>query len=189
MNSLPGTKASQSPQMPDDRSNRWSDEIEVAYRNQGRELWAIFYAQCSDPERAMDAVQESFTRLQDYSGDEPIRDMRKWLLRVGTNWLRDCARRKVNSVKQSEHLDAVASGQETPESILKRRELSATVREALKAIRPDDRTVLILRYALDWSSQRMSDVLGTSPQAIDMRLSRARKRMAEQLEEMGITRE
>ncbi|MDA1016478.1 MAG: sigma-70 family RNA polymerase sigma factor [Planctomycetota bacterium] len=178
--------------MPNDRSNLSSDEIEVAYRTQARELWAIFYAQCSDPERAMDAVQESFTRLQDYSsaaGSEPIRDMRKWLLRVGTNWLRDCARRKVNSVKQSEHLDSMAAGQETPESILKRRELNATVREALKSIRPDDRTVLILRYALNWSSQRMGDVLGTSPQAIDMRLSRARKRLAEQLEEMWITHE
>lgn len=175
--------------MQDDQSIPWSEQIEDAFQTQSRELWAIFYAQCSDPERAMDAVQESFTRLQNYSG-EPIREIRKWLLRVGTNWLRDCARRKVNSVKQSDHLDAVVGSREMgPDAKLVQQELRGEIREALRSLRSDDRIVLILRYSLNWSSQQIGQALDVSPQAVDMRLSRARKRLAEVFEEMGITNE
>ncbi|MFM7922979.1 MAG: RNA polymerase sigma factor, partial [Planctomycetaceae bacterium] len=65
-----------------------SEEIACFYRENSRELWAIFYSMCSDPERAHDAVQEAFVRLYDHQG-EPVRDLRAWLLRVGQNWLRD----------------------------------------------------------------------------------------------------
>lgn len=175
--------------MLDDQSTPWSEQIEATYKTQARELWAIFYAQCSDPERAMDAVQESFTRLQNYHG-EPIREMRKWLLRVGTNWLRDCARRKVNSVRQSDHLEAVVgSPDDSAHSNLVKQELHGEIREALRILRLEDRTVLILRYALNWSSLQMGRALEVTPQAIDMRLSRARKRLAEVFEQMGISHE
>ena len=38
----------------------WSAKVEVVYRELGREVWALLYAQCSDPEKAHDALQESF---------------------------------------------------------------------------------------------------------------------------------
>ena len=42
--------------------------IEKFYREHSRELWGLFYGMCSDPERAYDAVQESFLRFHDYRG-------------------------------------------------------------------------------------------------------------------------
>lgn len=37
--------------------------VDQFYREHSRELWALFYGMCSDPERAYDAVQESFLRF------------------------------------------------------------------------------------------------------------------------------
>lgn len=170
------------------RSPTWPEQIEAVYREQGRELWAMFYAQCSDPERASDALQESFTRLQEQNGAE-IRDIRAWLLQVGRNWLRDVARRQKVAARPTEHLDYLSSGEEAADSALWGRELQDSVREALKQLKTADRQVLVLRYSLNWSSHRIAEVLETTSSAVDMRLSRARKRLAELLEKAGIPHE
>lgn len=167
------------------RSNEWPEQIERLYREQGRELWALFYAHCSDAERAHDALQEAFTRLQEQNG-EPIRDMRAWLLQVGRNWLRDVARRQKIAARSSEHLDLHAGEEGEPILSLVRQELQDEVRKAMDQLKEADREVLVLRYALNWSSHRIAETLNTSSSAVDMRLSRARKRLAEILERVGI---
>ena len=174
--------------MSNDRSTVWSAEIEVVYKTEARQLWAMFYAHCNDADRAYDAVQESFFRLQRYQG-EPIRDVRAWLLRVGQNWLRDVARSKSSGVRSSEHLDKMPGETAEPSFILADQETRQIVRDVLGRLREDDRSVLILRYGLGWASSRIAVVLNIKPTAVDMRLSRARKRMAELLEEMGVTHE
>ena len=164
----------------------WSAEVEAVYAAQARELWALFYAHCSDPERADDALQESFLRLYAHSG-EPIRDKRAWLLRVGRNWLRDVARRKSSSVRRSDRLDEVASGQGDPTNRLLDEETQGEVRDALMELKSEDREVLVLRYAMNWPSQRIAQSLETTAAAVDMRLSRARRRLASLLEESRST--
>ncbi|MCA9049683.1 MAG: RNA polymerase sigma factor [Planctomycetaceae bacterium] len=159
-----------------------TEELDAVYRKHSRELWAIFYSQCSDRERAYDAVQESFLRLHAYSG-EPIRDVRAWLLRVGQNWLRDVARRK--SSKPTASLDEMPNSTGEPNNFLLSEENRTSIRQALQQMLEDDRRVLVMKYALDWSSIQMSKVMDCSPAAIDMRLSRARRRLAEILEEQG----
>ncbi len=77
----------------------------------------------------------------------------------------------------------------SPDKKLVENELQGEIREALQSLRSEDRIVLILRYALNWSSHQMGQALEVSPQAIDMRLSRARKRLGEAFEQMGITNE
>ncbi|MCP4175566.1 MAG: sigma-70 family RNA polymerase sigma factor [Fuerstiella sp.] len=161
-----------------------TDYLDAVYRENSRELWAIFYSQCSDPERAYDAVQESFLKLHSYTG-EPIRDPRAWLLRVGQNWLRDVARRKSSSCKLTSTLDEMSNERFAPEQILASDENRETVRGALQQMLEDDRRVLVMKYALDWSSAQMAKVMACTAAAVDMRLSRARRRLAELLEEQG----
>lgn len=165
-------------------SSAWSAEVESLYRSQARELWALFYVQCCDRERAHDAVQEAFTRLQQQNGST-IRDKRAWLLQVGRNWLRDAARRQKVAAKSVETLDYLPDTDVDASSILQQVELQSRVREALGRLRSDDREVLVLRYALDWSSNQMSKALNISSAAVDMRLSRARRRLAEILGNAG----
>ena len=169
--------------MADEPSDK-TDQLDTLYRENSRELWAIFYSQCSDPERAYDAVQESFLRCHAYAG-EPIRDPRAWLLRVGQNWLRDVARRKSSSCKLTATLDEMANDRFTPEDILSSDENREAIRMALLLMLEDDRKVLVMKYALNWSSAQMAKVMICSAAAIDMRLSRARRRLAELLEEQG----
>lgn len=165
-----------------------TDDLDSVYRENSRELWAIFYSQCSDPERAYDAVQESFLRLHAYQG-EPIRDARAWLLRVGQNWLRDVARRKSSSCKLTPSLDEMVNQRFDPEDILASDENREAIRDALQKMLEDDRKVLVMKYALNWSSAQMAKVMVCSAAAIDMRLSRARRRLAELLEEQGYEHE
>ena len=169
--------------MAEEPSNK-TDQLDALYRESSRELWAIFYSQCSDPERAYDAVQESFLRFHAYEG-EPIRDPRAWLLRVGQNWLRDVARRKSSSCKLTATLDEMPNDRFSPEDILSSDENREAVRDALQLMLEDDRKVLVMKYALNWSSAQMAKVMICSAAAIDMRLSRARRRLAELLEEQG----
>lgn len=170
--------------MTDQRTDPRSAEIEALYTNQGRELWALFYAECSDPEAAHDALQEAFLRLQEHVG-EPILDSRAWVLRVGRNWLRDMARRQRVAARPSDRLDDLHGSGESAEDLLAAGDRQQEVRRALSELKPEDREVLVLRYALDWSSQRMATALETTAAAIDMRLSRARRRLAARLEGSG----
>lgn len=162
----------------------WSAEVESLYRSQARELWALFYVQCCDRERAHDAVQEAFTRLQQQNGST-IRDKRAWLLQVGRNWLRDAARRQKVAAKSVETLDYLPHSDVDASSLLQQAEQQSRVREALSRLRSDDREVLVLRYAMDWSSNQISTALNISSAAVDMRLSRARRRLAEILGHAG----
>jgi RNA polymerase sigma-70 factor (ECF subfamily) len=166
-------------------SPAWPAEVSALYARLGRELWALYYTQCSDPDRASDALQEAFLRLQQYQG-APIQDLRAWLLQVGRNWLRDVARRERVAARPAEHLDALAGGAAEPIASVLDDEVQGVVREALDRLRADDREVLVLRYALGWPSIRIADVLNSTAAAIDMRLSRARRRLAEILTELGL---
>ncbi|MEZ6123861.1 MAG: sigma-70 family RNA polymerase sigma factor [Planctomycetaceae bacterium] len=160
------------------------EALDQIYQKNSRELWAIFYSQCSDPERAYDAVQEAFLRLHAYNG-EPIRDARAWLLRVGQNWLRDVARRKSSSCKLSASLDELVQDRISPQEFLVGDENRSVIREALQQLLEDDRKVLVMKYSLNWSAAQMATAMDCSAPAIDMRLSRARRRLAELLEEQG----
>ena len=174
--------------MSDEKAATWSARIEAVYNSQGRELWALFYAQCSDADRAYDAVQEAFVRLQAQNGAE-IRDMRAWLLQVGRNWLRDVARRQKVAATSADYLDSMAGEQTEASSELQKEELHEQVREALADVAETDREVLVLRYALGWSSSRIASVLNSTASAVDMRLSRARRRLATQLKESKVDHE
>jgi RNA polymerase sigma-70 factor (ECF subfamily) len=163
----------------------WSATIEAVYRSQAREIWALFYAHCSDPERAQDALQEAFARLHEQDG-RTIRDVRAWLLRVGRNWLRDVARREKVRARAVDFLDATPAPGDDPLAAVSTEEQRTVVRAALGRLRAEDREVLVLRYAMNWPSQRIAETLDITPAAVDMRLSRARKRLGALLEQSGV---
>lgn len=171
--------------MSDEQTTKWSATVEAVFRAQSRELWALFYAQCSDADLAYDALQEAFARLQAYTGPE-LRDMRAWLLRVGRNWLRDVARHRRIAANPVDYLDETVGGTNDPASIVEHHELQDQVRAALDCLRPDDRKILVLRYALAWPSSRIAETLELSTTAVDMRLSRARRRLADLLQQAGV---
>lgn len=165
--------------------DKWSQQVAEWYEAYARELWALYYTICSNPDRASEAVQEAYLRLQEHEG-EPIRDPKGWLLFVGRNWLRDQARRKASAVKSNVEFHDLTETRQGPEQEFFRQELQLSMREALARLRDEDREVLVLRYALGWSSQRIGEQLGVRAASIDMRLTRARQRLATVLNRMQI---
>jgi len=168
--------------------NSAATDAETLYLSQGRELWALFYSRCCDAELALDAVQEAMLRLCEHQG-APIRDVRRWVLRVGRNWLSDVLLRRRHAGPSIPNLDGLVGGSPEPSSLSSAAERQMQVREALAQLRVADRELLVLRYALDWDSKRIAQHLGTTATAIDMRLSRARRRCAQALHAVGVTDE
>lgn len=165
-----------------------SASVESIYLSLSKELWAIFYAHCNESELAYDAVQEVFARLQQQDRSS-IRDVKSWLVRVGRNWLRDFARHRKIAAKSVDFLDGTPAGTQTASENLLSQEQHAIVRQSLETMSTEDRTVLVYRYAMGWSSQKIADELNTSASAVDMRLSRARKRLRRLLEQAGVDSE
>lgn len=162
--------------------------VAECYREHSHDLWTFFYRLCSDPERAWEAVQESFLRLHGPAAKN-VRDEKAWLAHVGRNWLRDFSRRKQHAEVAAESLAGVESPTLDPVGSVVRDELREQVGIALTTLRSDDREILVLRYALGWTSARIAEVLGIQVAAVDMRLMRARQRMAMALEKLGVNAE
>lgn len=168
----------------------FGNRVEQNFQEHGRELWAMFYAVCCDSERAWDAVQHAFLKLQEQNGT-PIHDARAWLLQVGKNWLRDVARRREQAWRapQGTPWDDVADRGLDPSGLAAKADLLQQVRRVLGEMKVEDREVLLMRYALGWPSARIASTLESSVQAVDMRLSRARQRLAQLLAAAGIDAE
>ena len=149
-------------------------DIESIYNSLHHELWSLFYAFCGDSERATDALQEAFLRLQQHDRSA-IRNPRAWLLRVGRNWLRDVARARKR--RPAERLQETPDSMETNDVAATRAECCELIRTGLDQLSERDRQTLVLRYGMQWSAQRIAETLESTATAIDMRLSRARTRL------------
>lgn len=160
------------------------DAIDDLYSKQAQELWAIFYARCSDHAVADDVLSESFTRLLAHR-DREIRNPRAWLIHFGTNLVIDHVRREKRYHKRTGCADQPTS-RNSPDEHLLLTEVRHIVRECLYELSPGDRLVLVLRYGLGHSTRRICGVIGRSVAAVDMQLSRARRRLAAALCKRGI---
>lgn len=167
-----------------DLADAWPDELEALYRNEGREIWGILYARCLDADRALEALQEAFLRLLQERGR--VHDPRAWVIRVAQNWLTDLHRKNTRLATADVELEDIHSNAATVEELMEREELREMVRDALAELRADDRELLVLRHALGWPSVRIAEKLLTTVAAVDMRLSRARARLADVLSRRGV---
>ena len=125
------------------------NELDTIYELNNRGLWAQFYAFCSDAERATEALQEAFLRLQ-RQNLATIKSPRAWLLHVGRNWLRDVARRKKRSDATEAQLNDVPDFAESAYLSFARAETRQIVRNALAKLRESYSIVLSLRYGMNW---------------------------------------
>jgi RNA polymerase sigma-70 factor (ECF subfamily) len=166
-------------------------EFEALYRQHSREVWALAYARWMDSDLAQDVTQEAFLRLWKHwengasAVGEEILNPRAWLLRVARNLAEDYAKSafRRNGTQPPELLNGVHSRQPTPIEKLERDELFGQLRTVLEELSQADRDILTLRYALDYDSNQIAEMMGANVTAIHMRLSRARQRVAEKLSE------
>jgi RNA polymerase sigma factor (sigma-70 family) len=100
-----------------------------------------------------------------------------WLATICRNQARDMARR-TNVTQVNNEVLATETKSERDDS-------GEAVRQALKTLPAPAREVVFLRYYDGLSYERISELLGISEQAINGRLRRAKKKMADYLRHNG----
>jgi RNA polymerase sigma-70 factor (ECF subfamily) len=166
-------------------------DFEALYARHSREVWALAYARWMNADTAMDITQEAFLRLwKQYEDGEPILNPRAWLLRVARNLAEDHAKSafRRNGTHPPQTMNGVQANGPLPLESLEREETIAQLREELEHLPKADREILTLRYALDYDTGEIADLLGINATAVHMRLSRARQRLAERLKAHGVGR-
>lgn len=168
------------------------DALADLYARHGRAVWAAAYGRWLDADLAMDVAHEAFLRYWDSAGEAggtAIRDPRAWLVRVARNLAEDARKSSFrrNGTQPPGELHGLRAAGVAPLEALARAELGERVRGALGELPAADREILTLRYALDYGSGAIAEALGIRVAAVHMRLSRARQRLGERLEALGVT--
>jgi RNA polymerase sigma-70 factor (ECF subfamily) len=164
-------------------------DFELLYERHSREVWALVYARWLNADTALDITQETFLRLwKQMEGGEAILNPRAWLLRVARNLAEDHAKSafRKNGTHPPQTMNGVQAHQPAPLEYLEREETFAQLRAVLEQMPKADREILTLRYALDYETGEIAELLSINATAVHMRLSRARQRLAERLRANGV---
>jgi RNA polymerase sigma-70 factor (ECF subfamily) len=159
-------------------------DFEVLYQRHSREVWALVYARWLDADTALDIAQEAFLRLwKRWDEGEVIVNPRAWLLRVARNLSEDHGRSSFhkNGTHSPQVMNGIRADDPPPLYRLEREEAFAQLRAALAEIPPSDREILVHRYALDRNASEIAELLAIKTSAVQMRLTRARQRLAQRL--------
>lgn len=152
-------------------------ELVQRYRQQ---VVAVVYRMCGDVYLAEEAAQEAFIRawqhLESYDMQRPFRN---WLYRIAINAALDALRRQPPvSALEGQPLAAPAGD---PENILEHRERAEAVRQAVLALPPASRAVLVLREYQGLAYQEIADTLHIPVGTVMSRLNYARQALRQSL--------
>lgn len=143
----------------------------------------VVYHMCNNPQLAEDAAQEAFLRawqhLPEYRSQGALRS---WLYRIAVNAALDMLRREVKLHPEDVTDLPLADGQPNPESAVVTNERVALVRQAVNALPPASRAVLVLREYQHMSYQEISDTLDIPIGTVMSRLNYARGLLRARLE-------
>jgi RNA polymerase sigma factor (sigma-70 family) len=142
-------------------------ELERLYRDQGARMWRAVFAFAGDGEVASDAVAEAFA--QALRRGEALRDPERWLwrtmFRIAAGELKDRGRSSRVAIEGSYELEEPA------------RELV----DALAKLSPKQRAAVVLHHAAGYPLREVAAILGSTPGAVKVHLSRGRRRLRELL--------
>jgi len=132
-----------------------------------------------DPDVARECVDEAMTRA--YERWDQVAAMDRpagWVYRVAVNLARNRARhRRVERARQPAAGPATVPGADDV--------ADPALAAALARLPVDQRSVVVLRYYLDWSVEDVAAGLGIAPGTVKSRLHRALRRLESSLGERG----
>ena len=160
------------------------DGFGALYQRYHNPIVAFAYAQLADPHAAEDAAQEAFAiACRDLRSLRERDKFGAWLGGICRNVCRQMLRVKTRTVPTPSEPPA------TPETAragaLERQERQDAVRRAVWQLSTDERELIVMRYFDGFSQARISQVLDLTPAAVNGRLTRAKRKIAELLERSG----
>ncbi|MHC4983566.1 MAG: RNA polymerase sigma factor [Planctomycetota bacterium] len=147
-----------------------------------RSLWAYARRLTGDDASAWDAVQEAWLGIVRGIGrlDDPAR-FRPWAFRILTNKCADEIRRRMRSRRLFERIDRDAEPKTRPAGAAASGRVEI-LKAALRLLPGEQRAILSLRYAEDFSTAEIADVLGIPEGTVKSRLHHARNRLKDIME-------
>lgn len=168
-----------------------ADAYEEVVRSTGGRLLAVARRMLRDEEAARDVVQDTFLcafrAIQGFDGQSQLST---WLHRIVVNnalmRLRSRQRKPEQSIEpmlpvfaeDGHHAEPVVSWADSAAQALESKETRALVRGAIEELPESYRTVLVLRDLEGLSTREAADLLGTTENALKLRLHRARQALA-----------
>jgi RNA polymerase sigma-70 factor, ECF subfamily len=172
------------------RALRGSEEAyrEIVLRYQ-RPVFSLVVRMVRDPELAEDLAQEAFIKafraLRRY---DPSRKFSSWLFKIAHNATIDHLRRQrldVDSLDDRPDPDGQALGDRLedegappPDQRVHRRDVAEALEQAIGALRPDYREVILLRFVEGLAYQEIAEVLELPLGTVKTNIHRARKELA-----------
>ena len=154
-------------------------------------VYNLTYRMLGNPEEAEDAAQETFLRAYRKLGSyDPTRKFSTWLLSIASHYCIDRLRRRrltwLSLEDEGLPAEAMASHQPGPERNLLQSEHEAQIQALLDTLSADYRTVVVLHYWHDLSYEEIAQTTGSTVSAVKSRLFRARRMLAQRLQEAGV---
>jgi RNA polymerase sigma-70 factor (ECF subfamily) len=133
-----------------------------------------------DPAQAEDLAQETFVKaFRNLAAFDPKRRLSSWLFRIAHNTGIDALRRRrpATVAFDAEGAAEEAAAPETGDPV-ERRALGRALQSALARLKPEQRTVVVLRYENGLSFEEIGQVLGIPEATARSHVHRARKELA-----------
>lgn len=168
------------------------NQLVLAYQDTA---YSVAYRLMGQADAAADATQDAFIsayrKLHQFRGDR----FKPWLMRIVTNACYDELRRRQRKPATSlEALHDVTaspaaeihlhSEQENPEQAAQRHELSEAIQDCINDLPDSQRVIAVLADVEDYSYQDISDITNLPLGTIKSRLSRARSRLRDCLQDV-----
>lgn len=117
-----------------------------------------------------------------------------WLYRIATNEVNSHFRRRrparaLDAGADPAQLSAVDREALEADRILSRQEISSELNRALRRLKPEEQTLLVLRYLEEKSFREIAEILRKRPGAVTMRTHRSLARLKADLEKRGVDHE
>lgn len=161
-----------------------------------RPVFSLVLRMVRDHGTAEDVTQEVFVKAwMALSRYDPRRRFASWLFKIASNAAIDQLRRKklpttpieTSDTDQSSILDRIEDERsESPDTLVKRRELSAALEAAVASLRPEYRLVVLLRFREELPYRDIAEATGMPLGTVKTNLRRARREIEERLRRDGV---
>ena len=143
----------------------------------------LFVQRLGGTDGADDLLQETFIKAYDHIDEllsGKIESTKAWLMRIAVNTCKDTLRSS-----WMRHIDNRQEIEALPLSIASCAEERLALTQAIMALAPKHREIVLLYYYQDMSLRACAQVLGISAPTATRRLQQAQKKLRIQLEERG----
>lgn len=155
-------------------------------------VYNVAYRIMGEPHAAEDATQEAF--ISAYGALKSFRggSFKSWLMRIATNACYDELRRRKRRPQTSldkitdenESFAFLRSPDEGPEKTQQRLEMMRAIEDCLRALPDDQRITAVLGDVEGYNYQEIAGITGVSLGTVKSRMSRARAKLRECLQEV-----